>query len=58
MIKKPHNYQESEFVRAVRLNQQHYDFVKCNRGKRSAAGFAKVIFDEYIKNHSELEIDK
>ena len=55
MKKKPHNFDDSEFIRAVRLNQNHYDFLKLNKGRKSAAGLAKIIFDEYIKNHSELK---
>jgi len=54
-----HTYsRNSEFVKVMKLTEEHYFFVERSRGKKSRAGFLKTVIDEYRLNHSEPNTEK
>ena len=45
--KQMQDYNESEYIAKIRISEDDLDWIKENKGKKSAAGFLKEIIKEF-----------
>lgn len=45
----PRDSKTTRFKKIIALSEEHYDWIKEHKGKKSAAGFLEMIIEEYRK---------
>lgn len=44
-----HNWETSKYEKVIKITKEDLDWIKENKGKKSAAGFLKQILEEFKK---------
>lgn len=43
------DYNTTRFIKRIALTEEDYDWIRKNKGKKSAAGFLEAVLEEYRK---------
>jgi hypothetical protein len=50
-----HRYEDSKYQKIIRITEEDLEWIKVNKGKKSAAGFLQSMISEFKEKRGEVK---